>query len=341
METVEKELNWVLDSPMFFSASAADAAVIEESPQPQIFLPGPIVAENNFSHLASAESAELLSTEKLRHACLERLKRELPGLASGRLGLRFELFLYCVLKARYGEENVLTRVPVREKYSDGSEKTWGEFDFLIRDDEKGTVEHWESSIKFYMQVKDSSEWKWCWGPGVKDRLDLKGRKTFLQQLPLSSTALGQKSIPEDWKNYSLVKRVFAKGTIFYRWSPAVEEFCETLSHVVLPNSLAEDHLKSWWILPEDYGALRPRFGDFRVAATPRRHWMTGLPVESMNADSLESFDEFGKNLLQRLEEASLRQECLHVGFYESGSERRLVESGFIAGRHFIEAMRRI
>jgi len=46
-------------------------------------------------------------------------------------------------------------------------------------------------------------------------------------------------------------------------------------------------------------------------------------------------------LLQRLEEASLRQECLHVGFYESGSERRLVESGFIAGRHFIEAMRRI
>ncbi|NBW80406.1 DUF1853 family protein [bacterium] len=341
MESVERELSWVLDSPMFFSASSATAAEIEESPQPQIHLPGPIVAPNNFLQLSSADSSALLPTEKMRFECLQRLKQELPGLASGRLGLRFELFLHCVLKTRFGEQNVLTRRPVREKYLDGSEKTWGEFDFLIRDVEKGTIEHWESSIKFYLQVKDSSAWKWCWGPGVKDRLDLKGRKTFLQQLPLSSTELGQKSIPDDWKKFPLLKRVFAKGTIFYRWTPAVEDFRNTLSRIVIPNSLAVDHLKSWWILPEHFSALRQSFGDFKVAATPRRHWMTGLPVETINSGSLESFEAFGKNLAQRLTEASLRQECLHVGFYEQGKNVRLVEAGFVAGQHFVEAMQEI
>lgn len=326
---------------MFFSANSAHVSEFEESDQTKIQLPGPLVSNNRFAHLSTAESKLLLPNNSMRSECVDRLKMELPGLTSGRLGLRFELFLNCVLRTRYGDENVLSRVPVRERYSDGSEKTWGEFDFLIRNCETGNIEHWESSIKFYLQIRSSPAWKWCWGPGVKDRLDLKGRKTFLQQLALSSTELGQKSIPEDWRKWPLLKRVFAKGTIFYRWLPEVEELDEMLASAVLPNSLSDDHLKSWWIAAEDFGALRARFGQFHVAATPRRFWMIGLPVESTPIDSFETFDDFEKNLQHRLVEVSARQECLHVGFYQTGSPASLIDAGFVAGSHFIDALKRL
>lgn len=214
MDLVERELRWVLKSPAFFSAEAAAEARSQLSRDFVVALPGSVIYPDIYDHLSSAESSSYLSEPSLWKVCVNELHEQLPLLTSGRLGLRFEQYLLSVLRAQFGSTHVRHRWAVRETLSNHSVKTWGEYDFLIFNASMNRVEHWESSVKFYLQIKDNSDWKWCWGPGVVDRLDLKGPKTFLQQLALSSTELGHASILAEWSSFPLVKRVFAKGTIF-------------------------------------------------------------------------------------------------------------------------------
>lgn len=337
MDLVERELDWVLHSPSFYSAAVLREAESELVSDKRITLPGPVVASHQLEPLDTEFSRNLLSDPSKRLGCLAELAREIPRMASGRLGLRFEQYLYSILRAHFGEDNVLSRVAVREKLSTGEIKTWGEFDFLLLDREHGRLEHWESSVKFYLQVKDDSDWFWCWGPGVVDRLDLKGPKTFLQQLMLSSTECGQKAIPESWRKYPLIKRVFAKGTVFYRWSPAKETFQNRLKHLTTPHGLAEDHLKSWWIHPAEVAALKEHFSTCRIVVLPRLTWMTGVDCSSVDAHVFETWEQFEAALEQRCLQASARRECLFVGLYSDAEPPKLCSQGFIVTQHFLAA----
>jgi hypothetical protein len=337
LELVERELDWILDSPAFYGVEAVQHAQSQITQQNLISLPGPIVTPNNIIPLSTQECSSLIPIGAGRGECAQHIERELEHLKTGRLGLIFEKYLEIILRRRFGSKNVLCRVPVREpcQVSLGS-KTWGEFDFLFFNNDEQRVEHWESSVKFYLQVKDDPAWYFCWGPGVQDRLDLKGPKTFLQQLPLSSTTSGAEAIPGDWRRFPLVKRVFAKGTIFYRWRPEVESFAERLGHIVAPHALSPDHLKSWWINMDDVESLRTRYPESMPALLPRRNWMVGLCGSVLN-EQLESWVEFINKLSTRAAQASERKECLHVGLYSAHSDRRFLTSGFIATPHFVAA----
>ncbi len=338
MDLVERELSWVLKSPAFFSAEAAAEARSQLSRDFVVALPGSVIYPDIYDPLSSAESCSYLSESSLWQVCVNELHQELPLLTSGRLGLRFEQYLLSILRAQFGSSNVRHRWAVRETLPNHSVKTWGEYDFLIFNASMNRVEHWESSVKFYLQIQDNSDWKWCWGPGVVDRLDLKGPKTFLQQLALSSTELGHASIPAEWRSVPLVKRVFAKGTIFYRWLPREETFEERLRTIVLPRALADDHLKSWWIDPQDLAALRVHYPRTRIALIPRKFWMTGVDVDTCGPDSFESWEEFSSKLDVRLKAAAERKECLYIGLYSDEPNHRLVTAGFVSAPHFTEAI---
>jgi hypothetical protein len=338
-ELVERELDWIFQSPLFFSSHAPQQAVSERPPDLPLLLPGPLVAENVFAPLNQQESSEFLASPSLRAEAVNTLVSELPHLHTGRLGLVFEKYIETVLNLTFGKENVRSRWPVREKQSPlGKEKTWGEFDFLFLDDNKKRVEHWECSIKFYLQIADDPRWNRCWGPGVIDRLDLKGSKTFLQQLPLSSTLLGQSTFPPEWRDLPLVKRCFAKGTLFYFWDPKSSTFAQRLEKLVCPRALSGGHQKSWWIRPEDVAALEEHYRDSTPVILPRRYWMTGLPWSELQSSG-ETWAEFKSKLAARLEAAAERKECLFVGFYKNLNSPQHVDFGFIAAKHFTSALK--
>lgn len=337
MDLVERELTWVIRSPNFYSPDAADEAERQTVSGYSAALPGPLIAAQKFDYLSQPEIDSFLSRSGSRQSCLKTLRVEVPQLASGRLGIRFELYLHQILKEAFGTDFVKSHVAVREELQSQQVKTWGEYDFLVLNTSLQRVEHWESSIKFYLQVKDDPAWKWCWGPGRVDRLDLKGPKTFLQQLALSSTELGRQMIPSDWRELPLVKRVFAKGTIFYRWQPANESLSERLSGCVRPSALASNHLQSWWITPDQVKALREHFPNAQMALIPRKLWMTGLDIDACDESGFESWDVFESRLDGRLDSAAERNECLYAGIYSSGSIRQLISAGFIVTRPFLGA----
>ncbi|MEY3901222.1 MAG: hypothetical protein RL189_528 [Pseudomonadota bacterium] len=338
MDLVEQELNWVLNSPMFFAPSASTFALAQCPAGMTPSLPGPITHPNEMRHLTTAESCGLLSDVLMRNAALAELRSSVPTLASGRLGIRFELYVETILRNAFGSQNVQTRVAVREPCADIGVKTWGEFDFLFFNQHQQRVEHWETSVKFYLQVRDEPQWKWCWGPGIIDRLDLKGPKTFLQQLALSSTDLGYAAIPSAWQVHPLVKSVFAKGTIFYRWSVRNESFSERLMHIVQPQALAADHQKSWWVEPDDVRELQAHYPGARVALLPRIYWMTGLPQTAQLSTVTESWNDFNVRLEARLAAASARNECLFIGIYNGEQELTLSAMGFVATPRFLHSV---
>lgn len=337
MALVDRELAWVLHSPNFFSQEASSEAVSQSSPDHPAVLPGPLLSPQVFEYLTAKQSAALLSRPEDLNKCIAQLRVEIPQLATGRLGLKFEKYLHTVLLSSFGEENVLTRVAVRELRAGEPVKTWGEYDFLVCNNALGQLEHWESSVKFYLQVMDDTAWKWCWGPGLKDRLDLKGPKTYLQQLALSSTQIGQKFIPYEWQGMRLVKRNFAKGTIFYRWNPSTESIQERLTVCVHPKALSADHLKSWWIASDHFVHLRQHYPDTMVAVLPRKYWMTGFDTGNCEQNVFETWDEFHDRLADRLKAAAERNECLLAGIYSNGPEPHLITGGFIATRLFTDA----
>ncbi|MEN9529452.1 MAG: hypothetical protein RI932_1325 [Pseudomonadota bacterium] len=334
---VESELDWILDSPVFYGNEAFRRAQSELGDQAVVSLPGSLVAPHNILPLTTRETSALISPGLERKSCAQQIECELQSLRTGRLGLIFEKYLEIILRCRFGSPNILCRLPVREHTtSQPGSKTWGEFDFLFLNAEMNRIEHWESSVKFYLQVQDDPRWRFCWGPGVQDRLDLKGSKTFLQQIALSSTALGIEAIPKDWRQLPLVKRVFAKGTIFYRWHPREESFSQRMEKIIRPYALSADHLKSWWIHMDEVEALREHYPGSLPALLPRRYWMTGL-YEPTLSESLEPWPEFIHKLSTRAAQASDRKECLHVGLYSDAHPRHLLTTGFIATPHFLDA----
>lgn len=338
MDLVERELNWVLNSPMFFSESASMCAQSQRPAGMIPSLPGPLTHPDAFRHLSTDDSRGLLSDVDKRNACLAELRSALPMLASGRLGIRFELYVETILRHEFSSQNVHTRVAVREPCRDSGIKTWGEFDFLFFNRHRQRVEHWETSVKFYLQVRDDPQWKWCWGPGIIDRLELKGPKTFLQQLALSSTDLGHGAIPQAWREFPLVKSVFAKGTMFYRWNARKEGFTEKLRKIVMPLALAADHQRSWWVEPDDVAELQAHYPGSRVALLPRTFWMTGLPANAQLSAAGESWRQFNAQLEARLNAASARNECLLIGIYSGVPQLTLSAMGFIATPKFLKSV---
>lgn len=350
LEALRRDVAFVLDSPAFFASHAPDIARriahsinhrIENSENaswPQD-IPRPECLDDGFcarwrarleqQDLGNVPNKNDFATEVARHMSLA-----LPGLG-GRLGLLFEGIVVALL--RKGAAPVVTEVAVREGHGK-TERTLGAFDALVV--QANEVEHWEMAVKFYLQTESSPHWHHCVGPGVRDRLDIKGTKTFLQQLPLSTTAQGHSALALVLAahgfapSHPLRLRAFTKGTVFYRWAPKLSVSPpEAWRASVLPEGLSAEHSKGWWVEPAHAAALASVFSNALVAPLPRLRWLGGVSKKEALQYG-EPWDFFLAALPQRLQEIQGRGECLLASLHEPHSGLEL-SRGFFATPRFL------
>lgn len=232
-----------------------------------------------------------------------RLQQLLQAQKDQRLGNYFEtLWAYALeLDPRYQlvERNL--------QIIDG-ERTLGEMDFIVFDNDTGRYAHWELAIKFYLGVGDTSRHQAWYGPGKKDRLDLKvdhlrDRQTLLSTNPLVRARLDQRGIViSDCA-------VILKGRLFYPWQ------CRALRYQ--PQAANPSHLAGSWLTRDQF--LQGSDPDQRYLPLIRRGWMS----EYSTHDRVESYT--AKELISLLDGGSCRLP-LHVSMLGApfGHERLFI-----------------
>ena len=187
-------------------------------------------------------------------------------LNSGRLGIRYEELVTFFLEVALGKSAVHRHVAVQ---CPEERRTLGEFDVIFRDPLfPQKVFHWELSVKFYIckqGIKDVLSWSDCVGPSGTDRLDIKGPKTFLQQLTLSLNPLGHAAIPEITTSEGVVAQPFSQGFLFRHYK----------DHPLPPRGINPKILSGVWCRWSEWDALRESLPECNLSILPRLSWLHG------------------------------------------------------------------
>lgn len=149
----------------------------------------------------------------------------------------------------------------------------GEYDLLWRD-QYGALQHWEASVKFYLQIDSCAGFSGYVGSMTRDRLDLKVAHLRDKQLHLAQLPAGQASLPIPYE--PVRARALLKGWLFY---PA--------NTIPQPASgLSSQHLQAWW---SRWGQLNLPTGlNWRIL--PRLEWLT--PAIILDTTCLLNESEF-------------------------------------------------
>lgn len=201
-----------------------------------------------------------------------------------RLGVYFETLLGYWLSNNPRYRLLSANLPVR---SGG--RTLGEFDFIVRDAQTGRTLHWEVALKFYLGDGDTRETSHWWGPGRRDRLDIKTthmleRQTRLAERPEAQAVLRDKglAIDERW--------LIFKGRLFY---PGIDP-CTARP----PEAAAEGHLRGFWLT------------ESRLPALPEAQWQVLTPRQWLAplADTGRGLDR--ASLIRWWHESERRPVCI-------------------------------
>lgn len=134
----------------------------------------------------------------------EQLHEVLPERLS--LGKYFEMLCESTLEA-----SEQWQIVHRNQQIFNEKLTVGEFDLIIKDLVRNQFEHWEVTIKFYLQVEN-----YFFGTNIRDRFDLKEAKLFNQQINLAEHPAALKWLEE---NNIVIggRRVLSRGVLFYKF----------------------------------------------------------------------------------------------------------------------------
>jgi len=156
-----------------------------------------------------------------------------------RLGHYFETLWRYWLEHNPAYRLLHANLPVRT-----AGNTLGEFDLLVHDRQTDKVLHWELAIKFYLGTGDTRHPANWWGPGKRDRLDLKTRRMVehqsqLAKHPQARAVLAHRElhIDESW--------IIMKGRLFYPYGGG----CPA------PHGANPRHLRGFWLRRSDAGHI--------------------------------------------------------------------------------------
>ena len=183
-----------------------------------------------------------------------------------RLGRYFETLLEYWLVHLLGGELIAANLKVKD-----GKRVIGEFDFLWRD-AAGGLQHWEASVKFYLQVDAAAGLAGYVGTLTRDRLDLKFARLRDKQLQLANTPEGKAALPLAGEPISA--RALLKGWLFYPAGQALQPTAQ----------VAPQHLHGWW-LRWNYSAHLPHAG-LHWQVLERLAWLT--PALRLTADGLHT-----------------------------------------------------
>ena len=156
----------------------------------------------------------------------------LEQLSSHRVGRYFEALTHYWLEHLTEFEVVAKNLQIRD-----GKQTLGEIDFLFR--ENNQLIHWETAVKYYLQLTPDCQEHEFIGPNTTDNLASKIERIFKKQLPRSTQENLDRELDGLVGTDSIQRQAFVKGWLFYRGP------CETNSDYL--SSLNPDHLKGFWI----------------------------------------------------------------------------------------------
>jgi uncharacterized protein len=222
-----RDLAWVMASPRLVSGSHGACQLVSDDYCQLLY-------RQNIAQLQSIDEAP------------QDFFHYLQGCANHRLGAYFEVLLAYWFSHILAVQRFQKNIPVYQNLVTGGRKTLGEFDFLFQKKGQKPVQHWEVTIKFYLQCGHKNGVMQWLGPGGCDRFETKLEKIFQHQLILSS-------LPEAAEVLQgagfpvLQSAAFIKGYLFY-------PVCEQASLRVAPLSsqcnaltLSRQHLRGWWL----------------------------------------------------------------------------------------------
>ncbi len=149
--------------------------------------------------------------------------------------------------------------------------TIGELDLIVRNKERGALEHWEIALKFYLQVENHPAAQHMLGPSTKDNLHKKLIKLIDAQLPLSQKAEIQADFP------AVQAKLFVKGIFFYPWEKTA----------CLSTAVNAQHLQGSWLKIGQIAELQALGNTWSLKKKPA--WIGGEIY--FQPDALLSFKE--------------------------------------------------
>ena len=127
-------------------------------------------------------------------------------------------------------------------------KTVGEFDFIVEDRHSGEILHWELAVKFYLGSGDTGQTANWWGPGRRDRLDIKTGHLLGQQIRLSRHPQAQALLAEHGLRIDATWLIM-KGRLFYPCGESASA----------PSGANPRHLRGFWVPGSRLDRLRPAY----------------------------------------------------------------------------------
>ncbi|WP_147071102.1 DUF1853 family protein [Sulfuriferula plumbiphila] len=191
-----------------------------------------------------------------------------------RLGRYFETLLEYWLSHLMGGRLVAANLPVK-----AGDIVMGEYDFLWRD-VSGALNHWEASVKCYLQVDAAAGLAGYVGTLTRDRLDLKFAHLRDKQLKLAATPAGEAALPHPGEPVSA--RALLKGWLFYPHGQTI----------IPAPEVSPQHLSGWWLRWGET-AFNPQPG-LRWKVLPRLEWLA--PAMSRNEEGLQTETDFNAAL---------------------------------------------
>ena len=191
-----------------------------------------------------------------------------------RLGRYFETLLEYWLSHLIGGQLVAANLRVK-----AGDIVMGEYDFLWRD-VAGALNHWEASVKFYLQVDAAAGLAGYVGTLTRDRLDLKFAHLRDKQLKLATTPAGEAALPHPGEAVSA--RALLKGWLFYPHGQAI----------IPAPEVSPQHLSGWWLRWGET-AFNPQPG-LRWKVLPRLEWLT--PSMNWGEEGLQTEADFSAAL---------------------------------------------
>ncbi len=141
----------------------------------------------------------------------EELRSSLSRLRGRQVGLFFEELMAFWLEHQSPYKLMARNLQIVEQG-----RTLGAFDFVVQTPEI-QFEHWEMTVKFYLQRSSSVAWDAWVGPNGRDRLDIKLAHMADHQLPLSMTNAGRQALRGLGIEEDIYRRAVVKGIFFSVW----------------------------------------------------------------------------------------------------------------------------
>lgn len=193
---------------------------------------------------------------------LDRLARS----RDRRLGRYFEILWQYWLEQDPRYELLFANLPVRD-----AGRTLGEFDLIVRDRRRGTTEHWEIALKFYLGQGDTAQPGSWWGPARRDRLDRKTARLLQHQCRLSGHPQAREQLAALGVRID-VCRILLKGRLFYPYR----------SRAPAPSGSNPAHLRGEWIRACELASLP----DGNWLALEKHDWLA--PLSGVSAPLLST-----------------------------------------------------